>query len=97
MNWSDKANCKATDEKFVPDHTDPTQMQGLARRFCQDCPVLQACGQHADQAKEFGLWGGVFRHRSGETGRYQFHVLVKGAPEPTLKGRRPGVRAGWAA
>jgi hypothetical protein len=96
VTWRDQAACAGVDEVFVPDHTDATRMQGLADGFCHGCPAMASCGAYADEQRAAGLWGGVFRHRAAETGRYRWHVLVKGAPEPRLTDRR-SVKVSWGA
>jgi len=96
VQWRDQAACAGVDEVFVPDHTDPTRMQPLADKFCHSCPALTSCGGYADEQRAAGLWGGVFRHRAAETGRYRWHTLVAGAPNPQLTAQRTKATRGAA-
>lgn len=37
-----------------------------AKVYCQWCPVVSECGSYADKHRiEWGVWGGVYRGRSG--------------------------------
>ena len=60
----------------------------LARRWCARCPVLTECAREADEGKEVGLWGGVFRY--GGSGRYQWTKVLAAAPDPAPRPRKPG-------
>jgi hypothetical protein len=98
--WRDQAACIGADPTrfdVVELHstTEMTRIEAAALQYCTGCPVLQECGATADQSRLWGLWGGTYRRV--QQGRYRWHVLVDGAPEPQLTDRRTGVKVGWVA
>lgn len=70
--WWDHANCAGADpEQFFP-HINAGQparpiVEPTATRWCQPCPVRDACGAYADQTKAIGLYGGMWRRWRGST------------------------------
>ncbi|MFE2751599.1 WhiB family transcriptional regulator [Actinosynnema sp. NPDC059335] len=82
----------------------PLRVQAAARRYCAHCPVRRECGDRADERRDEGLWGGVWRWReNNSTGAYQRHPLVSDdgtttTTRPALPVRRHVkklVNSGW--
>lgn len=56
-SWSERAICAGEDPAlFFPPHGDPGTR---ARQVCANCPVRPDCLEHAIDADEFGIWGGL--------------------------------------
>lgn len=62
--------------KKVPTPVVPAAIQFSAYRFCAGCPVLQECRDWADAKHEEGLWGGVYRVKTGGLRKYQSFDLL---------------------
>jgi hypothetical protein len=99
MRWLEKACAEADPALFEPrDHHDANEWDAIAttaRIYCTGCPALHPCGDFADQARDLGLFGGVYRGR--RRGNYTRRALVAGAQTPQLPDRRTGVNTGWVA
>jgi WhiB family redox-sensing transcriptional regulator len=56
--WTRQASCRALDaELFFPETMNDEE---AAKRVCADCPVREACLDHAlDHGEAFGIWGGL--------------------------------------
>lgn len=61
-SWADQALCKGQTELFFgaprerPERR--ARREGLARRYCQVCPVMSPCRAVARSNGENGFWGG---------------------------------------
>jgi len=53
--------CQTTDPEVWFDNKDDGHMNyNVAKRFCNQCPVINECAKYALEAEEpFGVWGGL--------------------------------------
>jgi WhiB family transcriptional regulator, redox-sensing transcriptional regulator len=96
--WQRHAACRDTDDyRFIPDIQAGIRggfrlaTEDLARRYCDPCPVRQACSDYADQTRSVGLWGGVWRRWHGTT--YRRDAVTPTAHPTPMPGGRPKRRA----
>lgn len=58
-DWHRHAACRGVDPAVFVDGR-PLGQFAAAKRFCQDCPVVDTCLTHAmDNPQELGVWGGL--------------------------------------
>jgi len=83
LGWQERASCQAAEATafFAPDSErirEREKREAAAKRVCAQCPVRQACLEHAVSVPEqFGIWGGMteverqeeLRRRRGATTR----------------------------
>lgn len=61
FTWEDLAACKGMDINWFYDSYEGDEVHARnADKVCYNCPALAACGLHAIDHKEEGLWGGVY-------------------------------------
>jgi hypothetical protein len=41
------------------DHKQDMNMSNIAKRMCQECPVMSKCAAYAIEHENFGVWGGL--------------------------------------
>jgi WhiB family redox-sensing transcriptional regulator len=65
LGWQERAACQAAEATafFAPDSErirEREKREARAKRVCGECPVRQACLEHALAVPEqFGIWGGL--------------------------------------
>jgi WhiB family transcriptional regulator, redox-sensing transcriptional regulator len=65
LGWQERASCQAAEATafFAPDSErirEREKREAAAKRVCSQCPVRQACLEHALTVPEqFGIWGGL--------------------------------------
>ena len=65
LGWQERAACQAAEATafFAPDSErirEREKRETQAKRVCAECPVRQACLEHALSVPEqFGIWGGL--------------------------------------
>jgi len=67
FDWQDLASCRGMDTNWFYDTYENDEVAATAAdQICYNCPVITACGLQALEAKEEGLWGGVYWTSSGK-------------------------------
>jgi WhiB family transcriptional regulator, redox-sensing transcriptional regulator len=65
LGWQERASCQSSEATafFAPDSErirEREKREAVAKRVCAQCPVRQACLEHALSVPEqFGIWGGM--------------------------------------
>lgn len=74
FRWMDDAACKNQPTHiFYPEPGSlNTPNTRLALSLCQECPVRNTCLEHAIQAKEPGIWGGMTEQERRRNRRSRF-------------------------
>lgn len=82
LKWRKRAACAGADpsrfeERRMPGTAKraPEDIQQTAIRYCLNCPVRQECRKEADQNRFCGLFGGVFRTLSLQTGKNTYRTF----------------------
>ena len=67
FTWHDLALCKNLDnpDNFFEDYEKRESIAKAIDDMCLSCPVMQQCALYAQEAKESGVWGGVYWNGSG--------------------------------
>lgn len=69
--WADLGRCRETPDLFYNSDEEAKatrrRKEAAAKKLCGQCPVIEACRQHAQASRElYGVWGGMTeseRHR----------------------------------
>jgi WhiB family redox-sensing transcriptional regulator len=87
--WQYKGLCRKVDpEVFFPPDSErgPKRLRREldAKRYCQSCPVLTQCREHALQMHEpYGIWGGMTARER------ELFLRQRPVPQAALSGRSP--------
>ena len=64
-DWRELALCRQSDADYwFPETTGNSATHTLAKRICEQCPVIEQCLQFAlDNNERYGIWGGKSEHQ----------------------------------
>lgn len=82
--WMDQKKCSP--EQLSMFYSFEIEVIEEARRFCQDCPVIEECFQFAIFHNEDGVWGGTSERQRRKLLR---RAYVSGLPVTSLPRSRP--------
>jgi len=61
FTWEQLAACNNMEVNwFYDDYENDPVIARNAEEICKNCPVLRPCAEQAIDAKEEGLWGGIY-------------------------------------